>query len=360
MNFFASSDLYHVHLGDCVEHMATLPDACFDFAIYSVPFPALFSYTSEAADIGNSEEIKHEAKAHFSFFYRQFRRVMKPGRVVIVHVMQIPRMKRTGGRGLNDFRGLNIRVGERAGLIYDYDWLIRKNPQAQAVRTKSHNLQFAGLERDRANSRGALCDYLIKFLVPGENAVPVNSVNQVSRDNWIDWAEGSWGDIKETDTLNRKNGYLGHRDAGSEDDVKHICPLQIPVIDRVVRLYTNPGEIVFSPFAGIGSEGVVALKLGRRFYGCELKQEYHEAALHNLAQAVHQHEEDSKTLFDMVEAKPEKFKFSTREEADACAQGMAANDPDAQYEVEKIEDGIYIVYRDGEAAFVPPSEGEHK
>lgn len=320
MNFWQSDKPYYLHFGDCIEHLATMPDACCDHAIFSVPFPALFSYTSEACDIGNSEEIKHEARLHFAFFYRQFARVMKPGRVALVHVMQIPRFKRTGGQGLHDFRGLNIRVGERAGLIYEYDWLVRKAPQAQAIRTKSHSLQFAGLERDRANARGALCDYLIKFVAPGENAVPICDTRttaddsgeyddlavealherQVSRNDWIDWAEGAWMDIKETDTLNGKNGFRGHADAKGQDDVKHICPLQLPLIERSVRLYSNPGEVVFSPFAGIGSEGVVSLKLGRRFYGCEIKKEYFDAALFNLEVALRQREESQRTLFDGV------------------------------------------------------------
>ena len=269
---------YHVHHGDCIPHMASLPAACFDFSVFSPPFPALYAYTSSEADIGNSEHIRTEAKLHLSFFYRQLARVMKPGRVIMVHVMQIPRMKRTGEVGLHDFRGLNIRVGERAGLIYEYDWLVTKNPQAQAIRTKSRELQFAGLETDRARSRGALGDYLIKFRAPGENAVPIVSRDQVSRNNWIEWAEAAWRDIRETETLNVAEGR-------GEDDTKHICPLQLEVIDRLVKLYSNPDEIVFSPFTGIGSEGFVSIKRGRRFYGCELKDEYHAAALANLRRA---------------------------------------------------------------------------
>ncbi len=183
-------------------------------------------------------------------------------------------MKRTGEVGLHDFRGLNIRIGERAGLVYEYDWMVRKNPQSQAIRTKSRELQFSGLESDRAKTRGTLNDYLIKFRAPGENAVPIDTPDQVSRNNWIDWAEGAWSDIRETDTLNVAEGR-------GEKDTKHICPLQLEVIDRCVRLFSNPGELVFSPFAGIGSEGYTALRLGRRFYGCELKDEYHRAALLN-------------------------------------------------------------------------------
>lgn len=265
-----------IHEGDCIPHMIEdMPEQSVDMAVFSPPFPALYSYTSEACDIGNSEDLKHEAKLHLGYFFRGLARVLKPGRVAIVHVMQIPRLKRSGEVGLHDFRGLNIRLGERAGLVYEYDWLVRKNPQAQAIRTKSRELQFSGLESDRAKSRGTLGDYLIKFRAPGVNEVPIQSEEQVSRNDWIDWAECCWTGIKETDTLNTRN-------AKGEDDVKHICPLQLGVIRRIVKLYSNPGEIVFSPFAGIGSEGYEALRHGRRFYGCEIKPEYIGEAKHNL------------------------------------------------------------------------------
>jgi DNA modification methylase len=274
----SADKLWHLHHGDCIEHMATLPVACFDLAVFSPPFPSLSAYTSSDQDIGNSEDLKGEGKLHLSFFYRQLIRVMKPGRVVMVHVAQIPRMKRSGGRGMHDFRGLNIRLAERAGLVFEYDWSVRKNPQSQAIRTKSRELQFAGLESDRARSRGSLPDYLLKFTAPGENAVAVDSEKQVSRNDWIAWAECCWADIRETDTLNVAAGK-------GENDTKHICPLQLPVIERLVRLYSNPGETVFSPFSGIGSEGFVSVLQGRRFYGCELKDEYYAAAIANLTSA---------------------------------------------------------------------------
>jgi DNA modification methylase len=274
----APHERYSIHLGDCIEHMPTMPDACIDFSIFSPPFPALYAYTSEACDVGNSESLNTEARLHLGFFYNQLSRIVKPGRCVIVHVMQIPRMKRSGEVGLFDFRGMNIRLGERSGLIYEYDWSVRKNPQSQAIRTKSRELQFAGLESDRAKSRGALADYLIKFRAPGENEKPITGKNQVSRNQWIDWAECCWMDIAETDTLNVSEGK-------GENDTKHICPLQLGVIERCVRLFSDPGELVFSPFAGIGSEGYEAVRLDRRFYGCELKPEYHRAALRNLERA---------------------------------------------------------------------------
>ncbi|HUW30205.1 MAG TPA: DNA methyltransferase [Planctomycetota bacterium] len=272
-----------------------MPPASVDMAVFSPPFPSLYAYTSEAADIGNSEDLRGEAKLHLSFFYRQLARVLKPGRVAVVHVAQIPRMKRSGGQGVHDFRGLNIRIGERAGLIWEYDWVVRKNPQSQAIRTKSRELQFAGLESDRAASRGALPDYLLKFRAPGENAVPVRSANQVSRNEWIDWAECAWMDIRETDTLNVAEG------RGAED-TKHICPLQLRVIDRLVRLFSNPDEIVFSPFAGIGSELYTALLRDRRAYGCELKDEYYATAIKNCDRAIEKRRYEQRSLFDAPDA----------------------------------------------------------
>lgn len=291
---------WHLHFGDTIEHMAEMPDHCMDMAVYSPPFPAVYAYSDSERDIGNNEDLKGDAKIHLSFFYHQLARIVKPGRAVCVHVMQTPRLKRSGEVGLNDFRGLNIRLGERSGLVYEYDWVIRKNPQAQALRTRSRELQFAGLESDRAKSRGTLCDYILKFRVPGENKIAVDSENEVSRNDWIKWAEGTWSDIQESDTLNIKEGR-------SDDDTRHICPLQLEVTRRLILLYTNPDEIVFSPFAGIGSEGYVALggkspktKLRinnpRRFYGCELKPEYYAAALKNLAHAEQTSQSDDNVL----------------------------------------------------------------
>jgi len=282
---------------DCIPHMLESMDAqSMDMAVFSPPFPSLYAYTSEAADIGNSEDLQTEAKLHLSYFYRGLARVLKPGRVAVVHVCQIPRMKRTGGQGLCDFRGMNIRLGERAGLVYEYDWLVRKNPQAQAIRTKSRELQFSGLESNRARTRGTLGDYLIKFTAPGTTETKIESENEVSRNDWIKWAEACWDDIIETDTLNTK-------EAKSEDDTKHICPLQLEVIRRCIILFSNPDEIVFSPFTGIGSEGYMAVggkspKTGkqifnpRRFYGCELKAEYFETACRNIGLA----EQNVKTI----------------------------------------------------------------
>jgi len=297
MPLIPTDDDFRIVQADCIPHMAEdMPPESVDFAVFSPPFPSLFAYTSLPEDIGNSEDLKGEAKLHLGFFFRGLMRVMKPGRVAICHVMQIRRLKRTGNDGTFDFRGLCIRLGERAGLTYETDIPITKNPQSQAIRTRSRALQFAGLERDRAGSYPAFNDYLIKFRAPGENEVPVDQ-DPITRNEWISWAEGvwDWHAIKQTDVLNVREGR-------GEDDTKHICPLQLGVIERLVRLYSNPGEIVFSPFAGIGSEGYQSLLLGRRFYGCEIKDEYHRAALANCAKAVANRWNGQESLFDSVPA----------------------------------------------------------
>lgn len=276
-----------LHHGDCIPHMMEgMEPHSVDFAIFSPPFPSLFCYTSLPEDLGNTDDVEQESKLHFSWFFRGLLRVMKPGRVVIVHVMQIPKMARSGEKGMVDFRGLVIRLAKRAGFIYDYDWLYTKNPQSQAIRTHSHSLLFVTLERDRAKSRGALGDYLIRLIAPGENETPIDSEGEITRQEWIDWAEGgwTWDTISETDTLNT-------RSAKGDGDVKHICPLQRGIIDRFVRLYTNPDELVFSPFAGIGSEGEGAVRRGRRFHGCEIKPEYVAEAEKNLTEAEAAHVE---------------------------------------------------------------------
>lgn len=275
---------WNIHEGDCIPHMMEdMPAESVDMAVFSPPFPSMYAYTGDECDIGNTDTVEAEAKIHLGFFYKALARVLKPGRVACVHVCQIPRMKRSGGVGLCDFRGINIRIGERAGLVYEFDWLVTKNPQAQAIRTRSRELQFAGLESDRAKQRGSIADYIIKFRAPGENETPVVGDGQVSRNEWIAWAESAWTDIRETNTLNV-------RGTKGDDDTKHICPLQLDVIERCVRLYSNPGELVFSPFTGIGSEGYQSLRLGRRFYGCEIKPEYIEAAKRNLAKAEQDNE----------------------------------------------------------------------
>lgn len=296
MTLLAKTDNYQIHHGDCIPHMAEMPEHSVDLSVFSPPFPSLFSYTSLPEDIGNSNDVRVESKLHLSFFFNQLVRVMKPGRIVVVHVQQIPGLARNQEKGIYDFRGLIIRLAERAGFTYQYDWSVAKNPQAQAIRTHSQKLLFVTLERDRAKTSGALCDYLIKLIAPGDNETPINS-KEITREEWIKWAEccWPWTDVRETHTLNTGA-------AKSESDTKHICPLQLTVIERLVKLFSNPGEIVFSPFAGIGSEGYVAIELGRRFYGCEIKDEYVAAAKKNMTKAINKRKEEQYGLFAKVEA----------------------------------------------------------
>ncbi len=315
MELLKPGEMYRIHKGDCIQHMADMPAASVDACFYSPPFPSVFSYSNSESDIGNSEDVSGEAALHFGFFFRALRRVMKPGRVMVCHCTQIHKSKRDGERGVFDFRGMLIRLASRAGFTFEYDWLIRQDPQAQAIRTKKWEIKFQGLETDRSQSRGAMGDYLLKFITPGKNQVPVTDKcnpsgdfkisTQVSRNDWIKWAECCWDDIIGTDTLNVAEGR-------GEDDTRHICPLQLEIVRRLTLLYTNPGEIVFSPFAGIGSEGF--MPLGgvspktkkrvfdqRRFYGCELKGEYHAAAIKNCERALRDHALQQRDLFSDVE-----------------------------------------------------------
>lgn len=279
MDLMHPSQRWHVELADCIEHMQTMPRESVDFSVFSPPFPALFAYTDQECDLGNSEDFSGDARLHLLWFVKALRPLIKPGRCVVIHVQNIAAVKRTGETSTTDLRGLVIRLAKRAGFQYETDWAVSKNPQSQAIRTRSTKLQFAHLEKDRAGSAPAFSDHLIKLRAPGENATPINE-HKLTRTEWIEWAEGiwDWRAIRETDTLNTKA-------AKSEEDTRHICPLQLPVIRRCIRLYTNPGEIVFSPFTGIGSEGYVAVKEGRRFYGCEIKPEYHAQACRNISNA---------------------------------------------------------------------------
>lgn len=279
--------------GDSIEHMREMQPASVGLVVTSVPFPSVYAYSSSERDIGNSEDLKGEAKVHFSFFMRSLLRVMQPGRVVMIHCMDIVRMKRSGGEGVFDFHGMLVRLGERAGFIHDYTWACRRNPQSQAIRTRARPLQFAGLESDRAQSRGALPDYLIKFRKPGENKNPIDDDGQVSRNDWIGLAEYCWDDINETRTLNVAEGR-------GENDTKHICAMQLDMVERCVKMFSDPGDLVLDPFTGIGTTPYVALSLGRRAYGIELKDEYYAACLKNLERAIVRREQQSKSLLDIM------------------------------------------------------------
>lgn len=272
----ARGDGWRVMLGDSAERLAELPDVSVDLSVFSPPFGSLYTYSSTERDLGNSR-TEAEFWQHFGYIINDLVRVTKPGRLACVHVAQIPSQKaRDGVIGLKDFRGDTIGRFQAAGFIYHGEVCIDKDPQAQAIRTKSKGLLFTQMHKDSSWSRPALADYILIFRAPGDNAVPIKP--DITNDEWIEWARPIWYGIRESDTLNVV-------EARSDDDERHICPLQLGTIERCVRLWSNKGETVLSPFAGIGSEGYEAILRGRRFIGVELKPEYWRVAVKNLRQA---------------------------------------------------------------------------
>ncbi len=295
-------------LGDSCERLAELADDSVDLSICSPPFASLFTYSPSVRDLGNSD-TRQSFLEHYSFIIREQLRVTKPGRRACIHVQQLTTTKSmTGYMGMTDFRGEVIRAFQDAGWIFDGEVTVWKDPQAQSIRTRSHALAFATKNRDSATTRPALADYLLLFKKPGDNQVQIK--NDVTNDEWIEWASPIWTDhheggwltedghicpvwygIRETDTLNTKV-------AKESADERHICPLQLGFIERCVRLWSNPGELVLTPFAGIGSELYQAVKLGRRAIGIELKPSYWRTAVENMTEL--EAEMDAPTLFDEV------------------------------------------------------------
>jgi DNA modification methylase len=262
--------------GDCVEELATVADESVDLSVYSPPFISLFTYTASERDIGNSA-TPELFLAHMAFVIRELLRVTKPGRQTCCHIADVTSTKQTHGViGLIDLPGMMIRAFTESGWIYHGRICIDKDPQAQAIRTKSKALLFVQMRKDSSWLRPALADYILVFRKPGENAVPIHP--DLTNEDWIQWARPVWYNIRENDTLNYTDG----RDT---EDERHICPLQLGTIERCIRLWSNKGELVLSPFAGIGSEGFEAVRLGRQFLGFELKPSYARLAARNLATA---------------------------------------------------------------------------
>ena len=269
----AEGPTWRLMLGDSCERLAEIPDASVHLSVYSPPFASLFTYSPSIRDLGNSAS-REEFFEHYAFIVAENLRVTMPGRVACVHVQQLTLTKAVVGHtGLTDFRGEVIRAYMAAGWIFHGEVTVDKDPQAQAIRTKAQALMFVTKNRDSSATRPALADYLLIFRRPGDNPVPIKT--DVTNDEWIEWARPVWLDIKETNTLNAR--------AGREDaDERHICPLQLDFIERCVRLWSNPGETVLTPFAGIGSEVYTAVRLGRRGIGIELKPSYWRTAVANL------------------------------------------------------------------------------
>lgn len=268
--------LYH---GDSCEVLTEIPSDSIHFEIYSPPFASLYTYSNSERDLGNSKN-KHEFYEHFEFIVKELYRVLMPGRLMAVHCMNLPTSKsRDGFIGIDDFRGDLIRLYEKAGFIYHSEVCIWKDPVIAMQRTKALGLLHKQIKKDSAMCRQGIPDYLVVMRKPGDNPEPVTHTNEsFPVEIWQKYASPIWTDINPSDTLQ-------YRSARDNEDEKHICPLQLTVIRRALNLWTNPNDIVLTPFMGIGSEVVTALENGRRAVGVELKDSYYKQAEKN-ARAV--------------------------------------------------------------------------
>ena len=294
-----SGSRWTMMLGDCIERIDDIETDSVGLSVFSPPFPGMYAYSNSPRDVGNCDNIDQMIE-HFKWLVTKDKlmRVTMPGRLCCIHLMQLTAMKnRDGFIGVKDYRGRVIQMMSDEGWHYAGEVTIDKNPQVQAVRNKERGLLFKSLAQDSSVMRMALADYLIYFRKPGENPVPIHAgisikYNKgggwITEQEWIEWAAPVWyratkglpGGIRETDVLNV-------RQARETDDERHLCPLQIGVIERAVKLWSAPGDLVLSPFAGVGSEGYVAVRLGRKFIGIELKASYFFSACENLRSVSH-------------------------------------------------------------------------
>jgi DNA modification methylase len=273
------SEHYRLIHGDCRQQLATMQPGSVDFTVFSPPFLDLFSYSADPRDLGNSRN-----EDEFGAMYRDVAdgllHVTKQGRLVAVHVAQVPaKLAHDGFIGLKDFRGLIIQIMTDTGFDYHGDVTVDKNPQAQAVRTHSKALLFKQLKKDASWLRPGLADFILVFRKPGESLIPIHP--DITNEDWVTWAHPVWYGLRESNTLNKA-------EARTAKDEKHIAPLQLEVIERCIRLWSNAGDTVLSPFAGIGSEGYAALCQRRQFIGIELKPEYFKVAAKNLEKALNE------------------------------------------------------------------------
>ncbi len=296
-----------LYMGDCCEVLCDLPEHSAGFSVFSPPFLDLFSYSDNAADLGNNSGTD-EFFAHFGFVIDGLKRVMMPGRNISVHCIDVPAMKeRDGYIGLKDFPGDIIRAFQDRGFIYHSRHLIWKDPLIEATRTKALGLMHKQLQKDSAMCRAGLPDYLLTFRAPGDNEIPIahprglsqyagsddpgQSGIKRSHHIWRRYASPVWMDVRQTYTIE-------FRQAREPEDEKHICPLQLDVIERACVLWSNPGEIVLTPFMGVGSEVYGALINGRKGIGIELKESYYRQAVKNCEAALKDRVSEA-LLFDM-------------------------------------------------------------
>ena len=269
--------LYH---GDSCEVLTEIPDNSIHFEIYSPPFASLYTYSNSDRDLGNSRS-KSEFFEHFEFIVKELYRTLMPGRIMAVHCMNLPTSKsRDGFIGISDFRGDLIRLFEKAGFIYHSEVCIWKDPVIAMQRTKALGLLHKQIKKDSAMCRQGIPDYLVAMRKPGDNPERVTHTNDsFPVEIWQKYASPIWTDINPSDTLQ-------YRSARDNEDEKHICPLQLTVIRRAINLWTNPNDVVLTPFMGIGSEVVTALENGRRAVGIELKDSYYSQAEKNAKAAT--------------------------------------------------------------------------
>lgn len=285
------TDKFALYHGDCVEVLRQLPKHSIGYSIFSPPFASLYTYSNSPRDMGNCRSDE-EFFAHFSFLVEQLRRVLKPGREVSFHCMLMPTSKaRDGYIGLRDFRGDLIRCFQSHGFIFHSEVVIWKDPVTAMQRTKALGLLHKSVRENAAMCRQGIPDYLVTMRAPGESERVRHDAKEYPVDRWQKVASPVWMDIDPNDTLQRES-------AREHDDERHICPLQLEVIRRGITLWTNPNDVVLSPFAGIGSEGFVAIEQGRRFVGVELKESYYRQAALNLQSAL----ANQKDLFSELQA----------------------------------------------------------
>lgn len=286
---------WHLMLGDSCDRIKEIETDSVGLSVFSPPFPSMYAYTNSARDMGNAQSFD-EMIEHFKFLMKDLLRITMPGRSCAMHLTQAVAFKGTDGYiGIKDFRGKTIEAMQESGWIYYGEVCIDKCPQLKAIRTKDRGLLFKTLANDSSHMHMALADYLLQFRKPGDNPRPITAGiskkygagdGWITQEEWIEWAAPVWyretpdypGGIRETDVLNV-------RQARETDDERHLCPLQLGVIERAVKLWSAPGDLVFSPFAGVGSEGFKSIQLNRRFVGIELKRSYFDSAVRNLKSA---------------------------------------------------------------------------
>ena len=289
----AEGETWSAYNADCVDFAAQLPDNCIDLSVYSPPFANLYIYSDGVADMGNCANDE-EFFDQYKFLIKELHRVTRPGRISCVHSKNLVNYKgRDGMAGMRDFRGAIIQAHIDAGWAYHAETVIWKDPVIEMQRTKAHGLLWKQIRKDSTFSRMGMPEYITVFRKwandDGEGVDPVTHTKEsFPVRQWQEWASPVWMDIQQTNVLNG-------RIAMEDQDEKHICPLQLDVIERCVKLWSNKGDTVFSPYMGIGSEGYQSVKFGRKFMGTELKPEYFKHAVNYLKSA----ESESGTLFDI-------------------------------------------------------------